>query len=125
MMAAGRRTGRHGKAGPPSAGQHTLVPGDAGYAGGVRSSNGPGTERIEEPCPSILGPGEGSCCAAFVAMVESPDLGEDDDPARSGLLHGPAVGGVLPERQVRPAPVVVADVAADHPCEVRALSATT
>ena len=44
---------------------------------------------------------------AFVAMMQSTDLGERDDLARSRSVYGPGLRTILVEREMRPGLVII------------------
>ncbi len=46
-----------------------------------------------------------------VAMVQTSDLGERNDIAAARRFHGPEIRRILPEGEVRPGNVVVAEIA--------------
>ena len=75
-------------------------------------------ERISRKSKPDFHAGPGACCrqdgslggAAFVAMMQSSDLGERDDLARSRLLYWPGVQTILVEREMRPDLAIILEI---------------
>ncbi len=64
-------------------------------------------------------PQMGSGCATLVAIVQAADLWDGDDVAGRGRLHGPRLGTILAEREMRPALAMIREVSRHVECPVR------